>query len=280
MSSLIQNEGDYLATGFRDVDSAATAKMVQCLTFLDSLPSFQAYKVWVLEKIGPRPGDIFADLGCGLGFDVLRAASSLGPSGLSIGVDCSQALLTAARKRTSGHSNVDFVLADIHQLPFADGLLSSCKIDRTLQHANDPVANLREAFRIIRPGGTIACSEPDWATFSIDDTDRSCVQQIEEFWSSSFRNPSIGRQLASYLPGVGFADISVHTSSLIAKSFESSNRVFDLLQTAVRLFEATGSNRALEWARRAQDSDRANRITSSVTLFTYVAKKPLPEVEN
>src|SRR5262245_39051734 len=100
MEHLTQRDGNYLATGFRDVDAASGTKMARCLNFLDSLPSFQEYKASILGAINPQPGDIVADLGCGLGFDVLRFASSVAPGGRTIGVDSSLTLLRSARTRS------------------------------------------------------------------------------------------------------------------------------------------------------------------------------------
>ena len=110
-------DANYLATGFRDVDRAAATKMAQCLTFLDSLPSFQQYKTSVLEAINSQPGDIVADLGCGLGFDVLRIADLLKSSGRAIGIDASSNLLESASTRARHSLNAAFVQADIHHLP-------------------------------------------------------------------------------------------------------------------------------------------------------------------
>jgi ubiquinone/menaquinone biosynthesis C-methylase UbiE len=139
MERLTEHDGSYLATGFRDVDAATGAKMAQCLIFLNSLPSVQEYKSQILRAIDPKPGDIVADLGCGLGFDVLRFAESVGPHGLAIGVDSSRTLLEFARAGSHNFLNVEFIQGDVHKLPFENGFISSCKVDRTLQHVAHPV---------------------------------------------------------------------------------------------------------------------------------------------
>jgi SAM-dependent methyltransferase len=208
---------------------------------------------------------------------VRRFAEFVGPRGRVLGVDSSLTLLQSARAASHNSRNVEFIQADIHNLPFENGVLSSCKVDRTLQHVDHPPAVLREVFRTLRPGGIVICSEPDWGTFTIDHDDRSTVQQIAEFWAGSFRNPWIGRQLNNHLREAGFVDPKVQGALLIAPSFEASDRVFDLVQTAMRLDEATRRGNALEWIARARERDQSFPVWSSVTLFINFARKPLKE---
>lgn len=262
---------DYLAKGFRDVDAAAVGKMARCLTFIDTLPEFQRYKTSILEMMNPQRGSITADLGCGLGFDVRRLSRLVGPEGRAIGVDSSRALIESARSASKGFPAVEFVQADIQNLPFASGFLHSCKIDRTLQHVERPAVVLNEIFRTMRPGGRVICAEPDWGTFAIDDASHAMARQIAAIWSESFRNPRVGRELGKLLEEAGFVDIQVQEAPLTTPSFESSDMVFDIAQTALRLAESSGSEEPLAWLARLRERDR---VCCSVTLVMNCARKP------
>ncbi len=273
MEDLNLQTASYLATGFRDVDAAVAQKMAQCLEFLDSLPSVQRYKNSIIEALHPQPGDIIADFGCGLGFDVDRLAGIVAPRGLAIGVDSSQKLLEAARS-ISRNAAVEFVIADVQKLPFENGCLNSCKVDRTLQHVENPALAASEMFRTVRPGGVVVCAEPDWGTFTIDHDDRPMVRKITEFWEGSFRNPWVGRQLPNQLRDAGFSDVQVHGLLLTVPSFESSDKVFDIVQTAIRLAEVTGNSKPIEWISNARERDRMRPVSSSVTIFVNFARKP------
>lgn len=267
-------EQDYLAQGFRDVDAGATQKMAHCLEYLDALPSFQHYKHQILAAMNPQPGQVTADLGCGLGFDVLRLASRVGPRGRAIGVDASVTFLESARLTNHPSAAVKWINADIQKLPFPNGSLHSCQVDRALQHVERPASVLREMFRTVRSGGVVVCAEPDWGTFTIDHENRAMVRKVAEFWEESFRNPWMGRQLSNALREAGFIDIQVQGALLIAPSLEASDKAFDIVQTAISLAEATGSDEPLEWLSHATERDCVRPVGSSVTLFLNVARRP------
>lgn len=261
-----------LARGFRCVDAAVVDKMARCLTYMDALPEFQQYKTTMLEMMKPQRGSITADLGCGLGFDVRRLSALVGPEGRAIGVDSSLALIESARSASEGLPAVEFIQADIQRLPFASGLLNSCKVDRTLQHVERPAVVLDEMFRTVCSGGAVVCAEPDWGTFAIEDGQHPIAQQIAEVWSAGFRNPRIGRELREHLEAAGFVDLRVQKTVLSTPTFESSDIVFDITQSALHLAASTESKKPLAWI--ANLRDRPDPVRCSVTLVINFAKKP------
>jgi ubiquinone/menaquinone biosynthesis C-methylase UbiE len=268
---------DYLARGFRDVDAAAVGKMARCLAYMDGLPEFQQYKTTILEMMKPQPGSITADLGCGLGFDVRRLAELVGPGGRAIGVDASLTLLESARATSEDFPAAKFIQADIHNLPFANGFLHSCKIDRTLQHVERPEAVLREILRTVRPGGRVVCADPDWGTFAIDasslgDTEHPVARQIAQLWSQDIRNHRIGRDLRKLLEETGFVDLEVTETVLSTPDFASGDIVFDLTQSALRLAASSESDEPLAWLSKLREG--VHSVCCSVTLVINFARRP------
>jgi ubiquinone/menaquinone biosynthesis C-methylase UbiE len=262
----------YLATGFRDVDAAAVDKMARCLTYMDSLPDFRHYKAAILEMMNLQHGSVAADLGCGLGFDVRRFSSLIGSTGRAIGIDSSMALIQSARSASERSSAVEFIQADIQSLPFANSILDSCKIDRTLQHVERPTAVLYEMFRSVRSGGTVVCAEPDWGTFVIDGGRHTIAQQITQVWCEGFRNPHIGRELKERLKETGFVDLQIQEVVLSTLGFASCDAVFDITQSAMHLAARSGSEEPLAWL--ANLRDRSDPVCCSITLVINFAKKP------
>ena len=172
------------------------------------LAAIKGYMSAAAARAVPAGGTVL-DLGCGVGFDVAR----LEAAGLTaLGVDPSAVMIDHARARTASR----LAQADGARLPFRTGSLDGCRIERVLQHVDEPAAVVAEVRRVLRPGGFLAVFEPDHTSF------RVASDAGDDFlWKAMrARHKAIGAELPALLEAHGFTIDDVVTESSHGTSFD------------------------------------------------------------
>ena len=155
-----------------------------------------------------EPGQIVLDLGSGGGIDVLLSAKRVGPTGKAYGLDMTDEMLALAREnqRKAGATNVEFLKGTIEAIPLPDSsvdvIISNCVINLS----SDKDAVLREAFRVLKPGGRFAVSD-----VVVRGEVPADIRRSMELWVGCIAGALEEREYAAKLRAAGFADVEVES---------------------------------------------------------------------
>ena len=179
------------------------------------------------------------DAGCGTGIDLLALASALPEPFQVVGLDASTSLLARAAERTAGIGNrCSLVKGDITEIPFRDGTFDACRIDRVLQHIQEPKQAIRELTRILKPGGILVAFDNDWDTFSISLDDHDIAGRIRRSWRDSFASARVGKDLPQIFRECGLTGIHTGPRNLVLTDLPVAEQVFDIPHLLDRMVHA------------------------------------------
>src|SRR5208282_5678160 len=153
-----------------------------------------------------RLGETVLDLGSGGGIDVLLSAQRVGPSGKAYGLDMTDEMLALAREnqRQAGVDNVEFLTGEIENIPLPDNsvdvIISNCVINLSA----DKGRVLREAFRVLKPGGRFAVSD---VVVRGDVPD--AVRKSMLLWVGCIAGALDENEYVATLAAAGFEDVSI-----------------------------------------------------------------------
>jgi len=172
-----------------------------------------------IERLPLAPGATVLDVGCGTGASALPAAEKVGSRGRVIGVDLAERLLAIARQkaRDQGLANVEFRSGDMERLGYPDGHFDAVVSVFSIFFVTDMVRQVRELWRMVRPGGTLAITTWGPRMFEPGTTHWwSAVKEVRPDlvpavspWSRITEPESVGDLLRE----AGIADVETHAES-------------------------------------------------------------------
>ncbi|MFJ6567758.1 methyltransferase domain-containing protein [Streptomyces sp. NPDC091292] len=234
------------------------------------------------------PGSRVLEVGCGVGAQTVHLVTG-SPGARVVAVDVSGDSLARARARVADQApwaRVEWVRADLFDLPFADGGFDHVFVCFVLEHLRDPEAALAGLRRVLRPGGTVTVVEGDHASafFHPDSARaRAVVGHQIRLQADAGGDALVGRRLQPLLTAAGYRDVVVEPRTVYADStrpelVEGFTRATFLAMVASVGDEAVaaGLTTRAEWDRGIADLGRSAQDggTFHYTFFKARAVRP------
>ncbi|HSR43455.1 MAG TPA: arsenite methyltransferase [Longimicrobiales bacterium] len=190
----------------RDLYDAVTASSVPEAAVLASLGCGNPT---ALAELGE--GEVVLDLGSGGGIDVLLSAKRVGPTGKAYGLDMTEEMLELARRNAAeaGATNVEFLKGEIEEIPLPDAsvdvIISNCVINLSA----DKGRALREAYRVLKPGGRFAVSD-----IVVRGEVPAAVRESVEAWAGCLAGALEEGEFETLLREAGFVDPDIEPTRI------------------------------------------------------------------
>lgn len=275
--------GPNLGAGFSSVDTQPEPDhLVAAMDATATWPAVRQLRAWERDRLGLEPGERLLDVGCGTGDVAVDLATDVSPGGRVLGVDASDAMLDAARRR-AGAAGVDvgFRQGDALSLGEPDASFDACRAERALQWVDDVEGAVAELVRVLRPGGRLSLIDTDWRTLVLDLPDVEATSAMLQALVA-LRGPSmaVGGRLLNLCREAGLADIdgvsATHTwTSWDPDAAPGPTGMFPLRGMVDQLVDRGVLDRQMgdRFADQALEAARRDRFYMSLTLVAVMGRR-------
>ena len=227
------------------------------------------------EPLLRRSGKI-ADVGCGVGADVINMAKAGLPDSTFVGVDEVQEMIDQANLAGEAMGNTEFIVGNAETLPFADGELSGLRAERLIQHVPDPLRVFAEFRRTLKEGAPVVIVETDWNSVSFYNGDFGVAQQLREYLTTQqVKSGGAAANLMSYLETAGFTDCRIRLYPLTTHVLEQCMATLRI-DYALTMMESSGritGEQHRTFVEALQKADSAGCFVCSINLVVATAVK-------
>jgi ubiquinone/menaquinone biosynthesis C-methylase UbiE len=236
-----------------------------------------SYKRQTYALLQAQAGNRLLDVGCGAGDDLRALAEIVGTDGSVVGVDNSETMVVESRKRLSAEGlPVEVHVGDAQSLQFPESSFDGCRADRVFVTLSDRTAALAELTRVVRGGGRVVVSDPDFDTLVLDASDKVLTRKVVHHISDAVPNGWGGRQLRRLYVDSDLTDIEVVPITAVLTDFTVANSLFGF-EEVVRSLVETGdvaSDDANSWLAQLERDSECGKFFCAVMGFAVVGQKP------
>ena len=262
-----------------ELDEPTVQSFINRLEFRGKDPAFTQWRDDYLARLRLGPAATVLDLGCGTGVATRALAGRADFDGRVVGVDQSPTLLEAAMRlaaRDDVAERTEFQVGDVERLDLPDATFDAVIAHTTISHVADPLAMLREAARVARPGALVAIFDGDYASWTFDHPDERLAATMDRaIIAAVVNNPRVLRAMPRLLEEAGlereqtlayvYADIG--NGAFYASAIEA----YTPLAVRAGLASEEQAHAWLDYQRRAMAT---GSFFGACNYYTYLARQP------
>ncbi len=157
----------------------------------------------VLDFLELQPGDHVLDIGSGPGLLLQEMAEIVGLRGRICGLDVSEDMVEMARQQCLDFPQVYVNEGGAEKLPYPDASFDAVVMTQVLEYVADPMATLREIYRVLKPGGRVVILDTDWGSVIWNTEDRDRMARVLRAWDEHLEDPWLPQSLIPKLRQAG-----------------------------------------------------------------------------
>ena len=221
-------------------------------------------------------GDVVIDIGCGNGLLTQELARAVGPSGRVIGVDPSADMRAPALDRCAGYPAVDIKDGLADDLPLGDGEADKAVAVQVLEYLPDIPAAMREAYRVLRPGGRFVAVDTGFGTLDWFTEDEARMRRVQHAWDHHYTEARVAALWSRLCADAGFSAVEVEPFTFCDTSLKPDGLAFMLLHLMSRYASDNGHvppEEAQAWFDEQTRLANEGRFFFSLTYYAMSAVK-------
>jgi arsenite methyltransferase len=228
-----------------------------------------------LRCLALSPGETVVDIGSGPGFLCESMASVVGPAGRVLGLDISEGLLDAARRRNATPW-LTYSLGDAMALDLPDASFDIAVSAQVFEYVSDCDRALRELHRVLKPGGRGLVVATDWDGVVWHSSDRARMARMLHAWEAHCADPRLPRTLAPRLKAAGLTIDEVRGHPIINTRLGAdtySEGIMELMANFVRKQKGVDGGEIDGWAADLRALSAQGRYFFALTRFLFRVTK-------